>query len=73
MEKHIGRWSYWLGIACLVIALGWRGVNALGLLVPPSAAPARTISYWSFYHGSFLFLAASIASTCYVWLNEQKT
>jgi hypothetical protein len=72
MGKHIGRWSYWLGIACLVIALGWRAVGALGLLVPPSTAPGRMISYWSFYHGSLLFLATSIASTCYAWLDTQK-
>lgn len=73
MEKHIARWSYWLGMLCLVIALGWRIINAVGLLVPPSTAPARTVSYWSFYHGSFLFLAASIASTCFVWLSERRT
>jgi hypothetical protein len=72
MEKHIGRWTYWVGIACLVVALGWRAVNALGLVAPPTTAPGRAISYWSFYHGSFLFLATSIASACYVWLSEQK-
>src|SRR5208283_5471658 len=27
MEKLIARWSYWLGIACLVIAVIWRIVN----------------------------------------------
>ena len=73
MEKQIARWSYWLGIVCLIIALGWRVVAGLGLLVSPTAAPGRTISYWSFYHGSFLFLAASIASTCYVWLIERRS
>jgi hypothetical protein len=72
MEKLIGRWSYWLGIACVVIALGWRAVNAVGLLLPPTVAPGRAISYWSFYHGSVLLLAASIASTCCAWLNSQK-
>ena len=72
MEKHIGRWSYWLGIACLAIGVVWRAVNALGVLAPPTAAPGRPISYWSFYHGSILFLVTSIATTCYVWLDTEK-
>jgi hypothetical protein len=75
MEKQIARVSYWLGIACLVVAIGWRAGNAAGLWLPPTpaVAPGRTVSYWSFYHGTMLFFATSVATTCYGWLNSQKT
>ena len=72
MEKLIGRWSYWLGIACLVIAVIWRAVNALGLMLPLAVTPGHTIWYLSFFHASILFFAATIATACYAWLNSQK-
>jgi hypothetical protein len=69
MEKLIARWSYWLGIACVIIAIAWKGGNAFGLwrALPPTPAD---ISYWSFYNASLLFFALSIASACRVWLKS---
>ena len=72
MEKLIARWSYWLGIACLVIAVIWRGVNAFGLWLPVNVTPGHTVWYLSFFHASILFFATTIASSCYAWLNLQK-
>lgn len=72
MEKLIARWSYWLGLACLVIAVIWRAVNAFGFLLPLSVVPGHTVWYLSFFHGSILFFVATIASTCFAWLNSQK-
>ena len=72
MEKLIARWSYWLGIACLVIAVTWRAVNAFGLILPLTVVPGHTIWYLSFFRGSILFFAATIASACLAWLNSQK-
>jgi hypothetical protein len=72
MEKQIGRWSYWLGIACLLIGAVLRAASAFGLLTVPTTAPGRAISYWSFYHGSALLFITSIASMCYSWLANQK-
>lgn len=71
MEKMIARWSYWLGIACSVIAVIWKAVNAFGLWVPSSATP-RTIWYLSFFHGGILFLVTTVATACYAWINSQK-
>jgi hypothetical protein len=69
MEKTIARWSYWLGISCVIIAIAWKGGNAFGLwrALPPTPAE---ISYWSFYNASLLFFATSIASACRVWLKS---
>jgi hypothetical protein len=71
MEKRIGIWSYWLGIACLVITFGWKAGNALELWrsLPPSPAD---ISYWSFYNGSIVFFLMSIASSCQAKSNSRK-
>ena len=72
MEKQIGRYSYWLGIACLVIAVVWRILNAFGLWLPVNVTPGHTVWYLSFFHGSILFFVATIATTCFTWLNSKQ-
>jgi len=71
MEKLIARLTYWLGIACLVIAVVWRIVNVFRSW-QSSAATAGPVGHLAFMHGSILFLVATIATACYVWLNSQK-
>ena len=55
MEKTIARWSYWLGIASVIVTIAWKGGNAFGLwrALPPTPAD---ISYWSFFNASILIL-----------------
>jgi hypothetical protein len=72
MEKNIVQWSYWLGIACLVIALVWRGFNAFGLWLPMNVTPGHSVWYMSFYKASLLFFVTTIASANYAWFNSQK-
>jgi len=72
MEKLIARWSYWLGMACLVITVIWRIVRVLRSWQSSSAATAAAIGHSSFLHASILFLVATIATACYAWLNSQK-
>jgi len=69
MEKAIARWSYWLGIASVIVAIAWKGGNIVGLwrALPPTPSD---ISYWSFFNASLLFFATSIASACRVWLKS---
>jgi len=71
MEKLIARLTYWLGIACLVIAVIWRIVNFFRTMQSPPGA-GGPISHLAFMHGSVLFLVATIATACYAWLNSQK-
>lgn len=71
MEKMIARSSYWLGIACMVIAIIWKGVNIFRALPAPAGATGP-LTHQAFLHGSIMFLVATIATACYVWLNSQK-
>jgi hypothetical protein len=73
VEKLIARWSYWLGIACLIIAVVWRVLNAFGLLLPISFIPGHSIWYLSFFNGSILFFVTTIATACYAWLGAQRS
>ena len=72
MERNIVHWSYWLGIATLVIALVWRAINALGLWLPIDVTPGHSVWYMSFYKASLLFFIAAIASANYAWFKSQK-
>jgi hypothetical protein len=75
MEKQMVRWTFLLGMVCLVIAILWRGINAVGAgfdtieLVPPLLG--RAIGYMSFYKAALLFFIASIAASGY--LSSQKS
>jgi hypothetical protein len=71
MEKLIASWTYWLGIACLVIAVVWRIANIFRSW-QTSAASGGSIGHLAFMHGSILFLITTIATACYAWLNSQK-
>jgi len=60
VEKYVAKWTYWLGIACGVIVLFIRGLNAVGLYVD---FPGVNLGHMSFYKASFLLLAVAIATT----------
>ena len=66
MERQILHWSYWLGLACLIIAVVWRVANVFGLALSNSIFPL------TFYKGSLLLLVAAIASASYASFKSQK-
>jgi hypothetical protein len=66
MERQILNWSYWLGLACLIIAVVWRIVNLFGLALGSSTFPL------TFYQGSLLLLVAAIASASYAGFKSQR-
>lgn len=68
MEKHILRWSYWLGVACFVIALGWRGLSLFGFGV----FGLKILGFTTFYKAGLLFLLTAIATANYAWFKTQK-
>ncbi len=74
MEKHILQWTYWLGIACLVIAVVWRTLNALGAIVPLPAffATAHFIWYGGFLKWGLLLFVASIATSNFILSRRQR-
>ena len=72
VEKHLVRWSYWLGIACALVALIWRGLVAVG--IPERITYAdRAIGYAGFFNGALLFLLIATATASYVSATTQKT
>jgi len=66
MERQILHWSYWLGLACLIIAAVWRAANVFGLALGNSVFPL------TFYKGSLLLLVATIASASYAGFKSQR-
>lgn len=62
MGNHIVRWSYWIGVACAVIAVIARVLNLIGaplLLFPTRGNP---VGYRTFLDGALLFFVISIAT-----------
>ncbi len=68
MERHILQWSYWLGIAGLIIAVLWKAVNTFGIPLPWSQFNLGL----TFYKGSLLLFVAAIASASYAGFKPQK-
>lgn len=68
MEKQIIRWSYWLGLVCVIVSLVWRGLTTVGLL--PIAL--LSVSYMAFYKTAFLLFLTGIATAVRVWSESQK-
>ncbi len=65
MEKQISRIAYWLGLICTVLALIFRILIVLKVIVPRMGPPdASAIGYMSFLHGAALFFLLAIASWC---------
>ena len=63
MEKQLSLVGYWLGLICTILALIFRMLTALKIMVlglPGTSA----ISYLSFFHGAALFFLLTIASWC---------
>jgi hypothetical protein len=71
VEKHIVKWSYWLGLACAVIAFVMRGLNAFGVFVPDFLSRGN-IGAMSFYKAALLFLAVAIGAASTMWSSAQK-
>jgi DMSO/TMAO reductase YedYZ heme-binding membrane subunit len=66
MEKQLAQYTYWLGLACAVIALVMRGFSGLGVWMPQRIVPM------TFYKGALLFLVVAIATANLAWLKIQK-
>ena len=60
MEKHLAKWTYWLGLACAAISLVIRGFNGVGLYADVFG---MNLGHTSFYKASLLLLAVAIATS----------
>lgn len=72
MEKQIARWSYWGGVAGVVIAVVWRILTLFGGLPKSILATEHALSYETVMKGALLLLAITIATGNYHWLERQE-
>ncbi len=70
MEKKIARVTYWLGVVCLVVAIGWRVLNAADFYMPKMFVPGQSLYYMSFFKGALLFFLTSIATAQYANMKD---
>jgi len=71
MLQHIVRWSYWLGIACGVITLLWRGFVAVGFQEYIQYGE-RQLTWNAFLNGAVLFLLIAAATGSYLSTTASK-
>ena len=67
MERDIVRYSYWLGVALMVMALVWRVLTIAGV-----HERVLNLTYMTAYKGAVLFFLGAIATTGYAWVKSQK-
>ena len=72
IKKYIIMWSYRLGIACVVLALVTRGLDAFGLPIAEVSTSGNAIGYRSFLDGALMFFVTAIATASYVWFKSHK-
>jgi hypothetical protein len=72
MKKHIIRYSYWLGVLSVLLALLTRGLNILGLSLAQIPTRGNPIAYHTFLDGAQLFFLMAIATAGYVWFKSQS-
>jgi len=72
MEKHLIRWSYWLGISCFAVALFWKALIAIGMLTPRGIFVGQAVGYMSLYKAAFFFLVLTIATANYASFKTRK-
>ena len=72
MERHLVRWSYWLGVALTVGAVVFRAVRAFvpEVTLYPPEGPA--IDSTSFIKGAVLFYTMALATVAYSWMSSKK-
>ena len=57
MERQISRWSYFLGVAGVVVAIGWRLLALFGLAPKGLTSTAHTMM-----EGALVMLVITIAT-----------
>ncbi len=66
MEKQISRWSYFLGIAGVLAAIGWRILAMFGLVAKDLTSSSHSLTYDTVMQGAFALLVITIATGSYL-------
>lgn len=65
MEKHIVRFSYWLAMVCLALALIMRVASLAGASFSQLFTKGNPVSYRTFLVGALLLFLVTIATRSY--------
>lgn len=71
MEKQIARWSYFVGVGSVVVAVLWRVLAALQWAPKQVDSLPHTISYKTLQQGSLLMFAITVATAAYVYVMRE--
>jgi hypothetical protein len=71
LEKYIIKFSYFLGVLALSLALLGRALDVVAPTLNVIHTRGDSIGYKAFMNGAFLFFVTTIASTCYSWFKSQ--
>ncbi len=72
MVKLLIRVSYWLGVACVVLAVLSKALNALGMNYLQFITRGNDVDYHSFVLGALLFFLMAIATSCFDSFNKHN-
>ena len=73
MEKQIARWSYFLGVTGVLVAVMWRLLTFIHVMPKAFGKQSHAISYHTVQQGSFMLLALAVATAAYLYTqNEGK-
>ncbi len=72
MAKHIGRWSYFFGLAGAVVSLVWRVLTLLGIFPKNLTAGAHALTYETVLKGALLLLVLTVATAGYAFTQNQR-
>jgi hypothetical protein len=73
LQKHIIKWSFWLGVLALVLALASRAIDLVNPDIDVIPTKGDSIGFNAFMHGAFRFFAATVAATCYAWFTAHQS
>ena len=68
MDRHIARYSFWIGMACVVVGAVWRAMTVVWVDFPEHA---HGLWFSSFRNAGMQLILISIAAVCYRWLQQQ--
>ncbi len=72
MEKHVAKWSYFGGVAGVVVAVAWRLLTMVGAMPKELTQGSHALTYQTLMNGALMLLVITIATGAYVLTQQSK-
>jgi hypothetical protein len=72
MEKYIGKWSYFGGVAGVVISVVWRLLTLFGVMPKELTQGSHALTYDSILKGALMLLAMTMATAAHAFTQQSK-